>query len=157
MLGAYCMPMTNRAGIAPWALLLFWTSLILAADLVYVVTTWRQAQSATFAQTTGKIAQSGSGQGPLGRRGLRLRYSYTVNGVNYTGNRYRYDDANVSLRYLRVLDEFPAHSRHIVYYNAKDPRNSVLAPGVDGCDLLLFLVAMPFNVATFALWKIFLS
>ena len=149
--------MTNRAGIAPWALLLFWTGLILVADLVYGVTTLRQAQSTAFTQTTGKIAQSASGQGAMGRRGLRLRYSYSVNGVNYTGNRYRYDDANVSLRYLRVLDDFPAHSRHTIYYNPNNPRDSVLAPGVDGRDLLLFLVAMPFNVATFALWKLFLN
>jgi hypothetical protein len=141
----------------PWALLLFWTGLILTADLVYAVNTWRQHEAVGFAQTDGKIAQSALGEGALGRRGLRLRYTYSVQGVNYTGFRYRYDDANVSLRYAKVVDEYQAHTRHPVYYDPNNPRDSALAPGVDGCDLLLLLVAMPFNVATFAVWSAFLS
>jgi len=149
--------MANRVGITSWALLLFWTGLILTADIVYAETTWRQHKASAFAQTTGKIAQSALGQGALGRRGLRLRYTYNVLGVNYTGFRYRYDDANVSLRYGRVLDEFQPHTRHTIYYDRNDPRDSVLAPGVDGCDLLLLLVAAPFNVVTFVVWPAFLG
>jgi hypothetical protein len=149
--------MAKRARMTPWALLLFWTGLILTGDTVYVVTSWRQHAATGFSQTTGKIAQSALGQGPLGRRGLRLRYTYAVHGVNYTGFRYRYDDANVGVRYDKVLEEFPAHTLHPIYYNPDNPGDSLLAPGVDGCDLLLVLVAAPFNVATFAVWVAFLN
>jgi hypothetical protein len=54
------------------------------------------------------------------------------------------------------LAEYPPHTRHDVYYDPSDPRDSVLAPGVDGCDLLLLLEATPFNVATVAVWSAFL-
>lgn len=144
-------------GIAPWVLVLFWSGLVLTADLVFCVTTWRQHEATRFAVTTGKIAQSGLGQGALGRRGLRLRYTYGVNGVKYSGSRYRYDDDNVSLRYDKVLEQYPAHTSHKVYYDPSNPRDSVLSPGVDGCDFLLMLVATPFNIVALAVWSALLG
>jgi hypothetical protein len=145
------------AGLTAWTLLLLWTSLILAANVVFAFTTWRQHAAVTYLITVGKIAQSSEGQGPLGKRGLHLRYTYAVHGVNYSGSRYRYDDENVSLHYGRIMQDFPTHSTHPVYYNPRDPRDSTLAPGVDGCDLLLLLVALPFNVITAVVWKAFLN
>lgn len=143
--------------VASWGLLFLWTGLVLSANVVLAVNTWRQFNSVGFARTNGRMAQSGLGQGALGRRGLRLRYTYSVDGVKYTGSRYRYDDDNISLRYDRVLGEFPPHSAHVVYYNPADPRDAVLSVGVDGADFLLLLVLMPFNVATFmfasAFWR----
>ena len=144
-----------KPGIASWLLLLFWTGLILMGDTVYAVTTWRQHRAISFTPTVGRIAQSALGRGALGRRGLNLRYTYVVEGVKYTGSRYRYDDANVTVHYANVLEEYPARTRRIIYYDPKNPTDSVLSPGVDGADLLLLLVAAPFNVGTLAVWLAF--
>jgi len=149
--------MSKSASHVPLLLLLFWTALVLMADGVFVATAWRQHRAASFPSVTVKIAQSGLGQGPLGRRGLRLRYTYSVNNVNYSGFRYRYDEADAGLAYDKVVQEYPAHTVHKAYYNPADPRDSILAPGVDGADLLLILMATPITIGTGGFWFAFLD
>ena len=71
----------------------------------------------------------------MGRRGLRLRYTYTVKGVKYAGFRYRYDDGNVSLRYDRVIEQYPVHTSHKVYYDPDHPRDAAAVnPGFDDAE-----------------------
>jgi hypothetical protein len=92
------------------------------------------------------------GHGGIGRRGVMIGYRYAVNGVDYTGRRYRYDDRNGAFDYGAVTNALPPGSKQTVYYNAANPADSVLAPGLHGCDLLLALFAIPFNVVTGAIW-----
>jgi len=138
----------------PYSLLLlaFWTGWLLAGDYVVVETSARQVLAGRFATTRAEIMRSDLGQGMLRRHGVDIAYSYTVNGVNYTGRRYRYDDGNDAFDYRAVTEAFPPGSRQRVYYNAANPSDSVLEPGVDGCDLLFALFAIPLNVVTAAVW-----
>jgi hypothetical protein len=136
----------------PLLLLVFWTSLMLTADFVVVETSVRQARSVNFASTIGKMVQSEIGKGAMSHRGVEIGYNYTVNGNNYTGHHYRYDDRNEAWEYSTAIDAFPRWSERKVYYNPDDPADSVLDPGLDGCDLLLLLFATPLNVVTLALW-----
>jgi hypothetical protein len=133
-------------------LLAIWTCVLLAGDYVVLETSARQIMAGGFATTTGEIMRSQLGHGAISSRGLDLAYSYTVNGLNYTGRRYRYDDRNGSFDYRAVTNAFPPGSRQRVHYNSANPADAVLAPGLDGCDLLLMVFAIPLNVVTFAIW-----
>jgi hypothetical protein len=144
--------MQKPAMFYPLLLLVFWTSLMLTADYVVIETAERQAHSVNFASTTGKMVQSEIRKGATSHRGVEIGYNYTVNGINYTGHHYRYDDRNAAWEYSAAIDAFPRWSARKVYYNPNDPADSVLEPGLDGCDLLLLLFATPLNVVTLALW-----
>jgi hypothetical protein len=89
----------------------------------------------------------------MSRRGVEIEYNYTVNGVGYTGHRYRYDDHNATLEWDATVEEHPRWSSQTVYYNPKNPADALLQPGVDGCDLLLLLFALPLNILTCTLWS----
>jgi hypothetical protein len=144
--------MQKPAMFYPLLLLVFWTSLMLTADYVVIETSVRQALSVNFASTTGKMVQSEIGKGPMSHRGVEIGYNYSVNGIDYTGHHYRYDDRNAAWEYSAAVDAFPRWSERKVYYSPNDPADSVLDPGLDGCDLLLLLFATPLNVVTLALW-----
>jgi hypothetical protein len=136
----------------PLLLLVLWTGLVLAADYVVIDTSVRQARSVNFAATTGRMVQSEIRKGAISHRGVEIGYNYTVNGINYTGRRYRYDDRNAAWEYSAAVDAFPRWSARKVYYNPNNPADCVLDPGLAGCDLLLLLFATPLNAVTVGLW-----
>ena len=136
----------------PLLLLAIWTGVLLAGDYVVVDTSARQFRAGGFATTVGEITRSDLGRGSLSRRGVEISYSYSVNGMDYTGRRYRYDERNGAFDYRAVTNALPPGSKHVVYYDAANPADAVLAPGLNGCDLLLGLFAIPLNVVTGAIW-----
>ena len=136
----------------PMLLLATWTAWLVTGDYVVLETSTRQVLATRFATTTGEIMRSDLGYGAVRRRGLDVGYSYVVNGAKYTGLRYRYDDRNGAFDYKAVIDAFPPGSRQTIYYNPANPADTVLSPGLDGCDLLLTLFAIPFNVVTVMIW-----
>jgi hypothetical protein len=136
----------------PVLVLVFWTGLMLTADYVVIDTSVRQAESVNFASTIGKMVQSEIGKGAMSHRGVKVGYNYIVNGISYTGHRYRYDDRSAAREYSTAVDAFPRWSRRRVYYDPNDPSDCVLDPGLAGCDLLLPLFATPLNVVTLAIW-----
>jgi hypothetical protein len=136
----------------PLLLLVFWTGLVVAADYVVIDTSVRQALSVNFPYTTGKMVRSEMGVGAMSHRGVEIGYNYKVNGIEYTGRQYRYDDRNEAWEYSTAIDAFPRWSARKVYYNPKAPADSLLDPGLDGCDLLQVLFAMPLNIVTLLLW-----
>lgn len=136
----------------PLLLLAIWTGVLVAGDCVVLQTSARQLLAGGFATTTGKITRSELARGAIRHRGLDIRYGYAVNGIDYLGSQYRYDERNGAVDYRAVTNAFPRGSRKMVYYNPANPADSVLSPGLDGCDLLLALFAIPFNIVTFAVW-----
>jgi hypothetical protein len=136
----------------PLLLLVFWTGLLLMGDWVVLETSARQWLSRRFAATTGKIIQCDLGRGAFRSRGVEMAYTYAVGGVEYTGHRYRYDERHGAFDYAATARGFPAGARRAVYYDPANPAESVLNPGLDGCDLLLALFGLPFNIATGAVW-----
>jgi hypothetical protein len=148
----YPGPVRKFAFNYPLLWLALWTALILSGDFVVLNTSARQLRSTHFASTTGRIIQSSIGRGAMMRRGFDVNYEFSVNGVVYVGRRYRYDDRNASFRYADATNAFPARTAHTVYYNSADPGDCLLDPGLDGCDLLLLLFALPLNVVTIAIW-----
>jgi hypothetical protein len=142
--------------LSPLILLVCWTGLMLAGTYVLVETTVRQHLALKFATTLGRIVRSEMGQGNMSRRGLEIEYTYTVDGVKYHGYRYRYDDHNVTLEWQSTIVVHPRWSSQQVFYNPKNPADSLLKPGVDGIDFLLLLFVLPLNVLTVILWRVML-
>jgi hypothetical protein len=136
----------------PLLLLAIWTGWLVTGDYVVLETSLRQVLADGYDTTVGEIMRSELGEGALRHRGLDIGYSYTVNGVDYTGLRYRYDDRNGAFDYKAVTKTAPPGSSQTVYYNPANPADSVLSPGLKGCDLLLALFAIPLNVVTFMVW-----
>jgi len=145
--------MRNSGLMYPLLLLTCWTGLIGAGTFALIETTVRQHLALRFSTTQCRIVQSEVGRGPMSRRGVEIEYNYTVNGVDYTGHRFRYDDHNASLEWDTTVVEHPRWSFQTVYYNPKNPADAVLEPGIDGCDLLLLLFTLPMNVLTCILWS----
>ncbi len=146
--------MCVRRFVFPYPLLLLaiWTAWLVTGDYVVLETSTRQVLAGRFATTTGEIMRSELGRGATRLRGLDVGYSYLVNGVKYTGLRYRYDDRNGAFDYKAVTCAFPPGSTQTVYYNPDNPADAVLSPGLNGCDLLLALFAIPLNVITVMVW-----
>lgn len=136
----------------PLLLLAVWSAILLAGDYVVLDTSVRQILANRFATTVGEITKSDVGRGAIRSRGVEIGYHYIVDGVDYIGHRYRYDDRNGALDYVAVTNALPPISKHTVYYDADNPADSVLMPGLDGCDLLLALFAIPLNIVTIAIW-----
>jgi hypothetical protein len=136
----------------PLLLLAIWTGVLLAGDYVVLETSARQVRAGRFVTTVGEIMRSEIGHGAVSGQGVEIGYSYTVNGMDYTGRRYRYDDRNGAFDYKAITNALPRGSQQTVYYDAANPADSVLSPGLNGCDLLLALFAIPLNVVTHALW-----
>lgn len=59
---------------------------------------------------------------------VRVQYSYSVDGVSYTGNRLRIRPSHHSTEQQarRELAEYPAGQRVRVYYDPKEPGRSLL-------------------------------
>jgi hypothetical protein len=148
------MAMMRKSGlIYPLLLLVCWTGLIVAGTYALLETTVRQYLALRFATTQGRIVRSEVGHGAVRRRGFEIEYNYAVDGVNYTGHRYRYDDHNVSFEWDATVEDNPRWSSQTIYYNPKNPADALLQPGIDGSDLLLLLFALPLNVLTCTLWS----
>jgi hypothetical protein len=135
------------------ALLVFWTALIGAADYFVFGTTARQYLSRNFDSTRCQILLSQVTSRSFLHSGITIEYGYTVRGRDYRGTRYRYDDAYSGGTGGEVVQKFPKWSAHTVYYNPNNPSDSVLATGVEGCDLMVILFSVPVNITVMMLWR----
>ncbi|MGD1085411.1 MAG: DUF3592 domain-containing protein [Verrucomicrobiota bacterium] len=145
--------MSKSAWFVLLMLLSFWTVVIGLADVfVFGAAAW-QFQSRNFARTQGEIQISQVTRRMLVNSGITIEYSYTVNGREYRGSGYRYDDQQSCLQAEDLVRRFPEWSAQTVYYNPNHPADSVLSTGVDGTDLVLMLFATPINVVIFMLWR----
>jgi hypothetical protein len=148
------MAAMRKSGLLyPMLLLACWTGLIAAGTYALVETTVRQQLALKFSTTQGRIVWSEVGHSAISRRGVEIEYNYAVDGVDYTGHRFRYDDHNAAMEWEVTVEDHPRWSSQTIYFNPKDPADSLLQPGVNGGDLLLLLFALPLNVLTCTLWS----
>jgi hypothetical protein len=137
---------------------LIWTMFVGAFDGFILYNQYRQLRATRFPQTTGTVTHSevtrhrGSKGGTT--YGVRIEYTYTVNGVRFDGDRYRYGvgSSSDSQWAHEAVRNHPADSAVTVYYNPANPGDAVLRPGTDGADLFLFLFLTPFNMVMLGLW-----
>ena len=85
---------------------------------------------------------------------MDIRYHYAVNDRAFEGRRFRYNatSSSGSAWAVKAVAAHPAGSQTQVFYNPRHPEDALLAPGVDGTDLMLVLFLMPFNIVMFGFW-----
>jgi hypothetical protein len=136
----------------------FWSALILTADGFVGWGIWHQIASRNYPAVSGEITHSeltrehGSKGGTS--YGVDIRYSYTVDGREFDGTRYRYNaGASSDSAWAReAVASHPIGAATQVFYNPRNPQDALLSPGLGGADLFLVLFLMPFNLITFGLF-----
>ena len=87
---------------------------------------------------------------------MRLHYRYQVGETNFIGTRLRYNNSprtsgNAAWAQT-LLAAYPTNAPAQVFYNPRNPADSLLEPGLAGCDLVLMLLLTPFNCVMLGLW-----
>jgi hypothetical protein len=137
---------------------LSWTAIVCFVDYAagYGVVNGLRAEQ--FASTTGTITHSEVTE-HSGKRGttygVDIRYSYNVSGQVFEGDTYRYSNMSSSDNDWahNAVRAHPVGAPITVHYDADNPRDSVLIPGIEGSDLFLLMFLTPFNVAMLAMWR----
>lgn len=135
---------------------LFWSAItsVFLGFLAYRAV--RQTQALGYASTPGTITKIDVVQHRGNRtksNELKLEYRYEVGGKQYTNDRYRYGMANTSDNWAeRYKRDHPPGSPVPVYYNPYDPKDAVLATGIEGEDLMMALFLTPFTCVMLGLW-----
>ena len=137
---------------------LFWSAMVLLFDGFTVVPITRQVIALRFPSTDGVILSSEATQHEDNEDGtvfgVAFSYRYTVGGREYSGRRYRYQNASTSgSRWAnRIVAANPPGAKVAVYYNPAHPQDALLAPGVSGGDLFQLMFMTPFNVVMLGFW-----
>ena len=130
---------------------LFWTTLVLIFDGVAgysVVNQWRALSFSTAPGviTSSKVTDHSDSDGTT--HGVDIRYHYQVDEREYEGNRYRYGagSSSDSAWAWDAVAKFSEGSEVKVFYNPKNPSESLLSPGLDSSNYVWILFLTPFNM-----------
>jgi hypothetical protein len=136
----------------------FWSALTLLFDGFLVISTVRQVRALTFASTGGTIISSSvtsrdDGDGGT-TYGVAMQYRYSVGDREYSGHRFRYDTSGSSdcAWANTAVAERPPDTKVDVFYDPRNPEDSVLLPGLQGSDLFQLAFMTPFNMVMLGLW-----
>ncbi len=121
---------------------------MLAIDAVILNIIARQYLGADLSQTPGIITHSQVVSEGDETYAFEVRYTYSVRGLTYEGDRYRYASWSGPRDSVEVFARrFPEGARVPVFYDPAVPWDAVLVTGVEGMSLFHLLFASPFNVA----------
>jgi len=129
----------------------FWSTITLLFDGLLFVPMVCQLLTLNYASTQGTIVSSQvtTGSGEDGTvYGLKIGYTYTLNGLLYNGTRYRYGDqwkSSDNQWAYRVAAKFPVGATVPVFYNTRHNQEAVLVTGWEGADLFMLAFMTPFN------------
>jgi len=76
-----------------------------------------------------------------------IRYHYEVNGQNFEGKRFRYHKDGGLEFSEKVVATYPVGLRSQVFYNPRNPQDSLLSPGFSHEDFVGIMVLTPLNLA----------
>jgi uncharacterized protein DUF3592 len=137
---------------------LIWTSLVLVFSGLVGYATANQLRAEFFSTTTGVITHSEltyhSASHGSPTTGVDIRYTYQVGGATHEATRYRYDEGSSSdSEWARqAVDRYSVGSEVPVFYDPKNPSESVLVPGLDGGSYMLLIFITPFDMVMFGFW-----
>ena len=117
----------------------------------------RQHLAESFPSIQGEVLSSRVTTTTGSKGGIRyhvsISYQYVVDGQTYVGRRYRYDGHPKNEEVVNaIVHEHPAGSTAAVFYNPRDPRDTVLSPAVDDEDVYLLFLFTPLTL--FLLWTL---
>lgn len=136
---------------------LVWSAFVLIFDVVFGISLWHQFESRYYSSTTGRITHSELTHSRTSKGGTAydadIHYHYEVSGQAFDGTRVRYSPASSSRDWAaHVVDERPVGSETQVYFNPRNPGDSLLLPGWDGLDVFSILFLLPFNMVALGFW-----
>jgi hypothetical protein len=134
---------------------LFWSALVLGFDGMMGYKTCQQYESGSFPSVTGTVTHSDV-ERRTGSKGRTyyvavVNYEYNVNGQTFWGDRLRFGMGHAGNAYA-IANAHPVNSPVQVYYNQKNPNESLLYPGLTGADIMQAMFLTPFNMIMIALW-----
>ncbi|SEK38054.1 Protein of unknown function [Stigmatella aurantiaca] len=132
-----------------------WTAITGAADYFAISSMARQVQSANWPSVQGTLIRSeveAVRSNKSTTYGLKVAYTYSVDGQRYEGSRYRFaawrsGDAGYA---EELVVRYPLGTSIPVYYRPGQPSEAVLQAGLGSSELFLLMVLLPFNLV--ALW-----
>jgi hypothetical protein len=152
------IPAMTRGIFLPLVFGVFWTAIVGVFDVMIGRTIYQDIRSLSFASTEGVVTHSevtrhsGGKGGPT--YGVDIRYKYFVETQELAGDNHRYG-AMSSSDSDWAHEAVAAHSvgsRITVHYDAQNPSDSVLVPGIDGAELFMLIFLTPFNAVMLGLW-----
>jgi hypothetical protein len=85
--------------------------------------------------------------------GIKVQYHYTVDGIRHSSDRLRFGAMSSSDNWAdTILARFPKNSPVTVYYNPRQPDESVLLQGLESMDFFMLLFLTPFVLVGFFVW-----
>lgn len=139
--------------------LLVWSIGTLTVDGIIGWGIFWQMQAERWPTARGVITESkvvtSQGDGSSTSYTANLRYTYTVAGVRYTGNRLDFwgdDGSDYTAR--QIVESHPIGREVVVYHHPDRPANSVLQPGILGKQRFFLLFLTPFNVMMLCGWAV---
>jgi hypothetical protein len=135
---------------------IFWSAITLSFDGFLGWSAYCQIRALRYATTTGIVTHStveiGDSDG-VSTYKPNIKFNYSVAGQEYSGDRYRYGQCASNDRSAsQIVAEHPIGKQVAVYYNPSHPDDSLLQPGLEGCDLFLAMFMLPFNLVMFGIW-----
>jgi hypothetical protein len=136
-----------------------WSGMVLLFDGLIGYQFLHQFESRNYSSTTARITHSevirrtGSKGGTVYEPDIR--YHYEVNGQVFDSTRLRYGTESISSSVnwaTRLVNEHPVGLETQIYFNPKNPADSLLLPGLDGSDIFGILFLMPFNMIALVFW-----
>jgi hypothetical protein len=134
---------------------LFWSAIVLGFDGAMANKAYKQFESGSFPSVTGTVTHSEieTRTGSKGRTYYvgAVSYEYNIGGQTYWGNRLRFGAGQPGPP-DEIVNAHPARSPVQVYYNPKNPNDSLLYPGIAGSDIMQVLFLTPFNMILLGVW-----
>lgn len=133
-----------------------WSGLVLLADCTIGRDYYKQYESGKFPSVTGTITHSEL-QTHTNSKGdvyytVIIDYVYKVGGQTFTGDRLAFSEDEPGISEPTIVNSHPAGSAVQVYYNPRDPNESLLYPGVTAGDSSWVLFLTPFNSVMIGFW-----
>jgi hypothetical protein len=137
---------------------LIWSIVTLIFDVNWGWSVIRQFQALDYPTVSGRVTRSEIETHRSRRSNTyspKIKYTYRVNGKEFTGDRYRYGQMSSNDgRARRIVAEHPVGRQIDVHYAAADPADSVLLTGLEGADLFMPMFMTPFNLIILSIWYV---
>lgn len=140
-----------RASLPIIAFVLLWSGLTLAFDIIGLWGAVCQVRATSYSRVPGQMVKCEleieHGEGTTYR--IEAEYAYLVAGAPCHGTRLRYGFGHPSREFNEsFVRGHPPGQPVEVWYDPGNPSESLLEPGIAGCDLFMGMFLMPFNVVT---------
>ena len=141
--------------------MVIWTSLVGLGDAALTHSVWKTLAARNYPSVVGRVLESrvdavtarGTTYSP------HIRYEYTVAGVRYESDHYRFGEMGNSRRAFadRVVAQYPAGSPVTVHFDSQVHNEAVVVVWIDECHRWWFVFMTPFNLFMLGGWVSVLS